>query len=72
MQWNFFFAQNQSCWILPLAKLDIVDSRLVSNSLIFIDYIPVDIQLLTFLLLSSLCELSIGAKIKKSDNHRHL
>ena len=33
---------------LPLAKLDIVGSRLVSNGLIFSDDIPVDIQLVTF------------------------
>ena len=33
---------------LPLAKLDIVGSSLVSNGLIFSDNIPVDIQLATF------------------------
>ena len=33
---------------LPLAKLDIVSSRPVSNGLIFSDDIPVDIQLVTF------------------------
>ena len=33
---------------LPLAKLDIVGSRSVSNGLIFSDYIPVDIRLVTF------------------------
>ena len=49
---------------LPLAKLDMVDSRLVSNGLIFSDDIPVDIQLVTFLLLSNIRELSIGAKTK--------
>ena len=42
---------------LPLAKLGIVSSKLVSNGLIFSDDIPVNIQLVTFLLL--------GAKTKK-------
>ena len=51
--------------ILSLAKLDLVDSRLVSNGLIFSDNIPVDIQLVTFLLLPNISELSIGPKTKK-------
>ena len=46
---------------LPLAKLDMIGSRLVSNGLIFSD----DIQLVTFLLLSEISELSIRAKTKK-------
>ena len=50
---------------LPLAKLDIVSSRLVSNGLIFSVNIPVDIQLVTFLLLSNIRELSIGGKTTK-------
>ena len=50
---------------LPLTKLDIVGSRLVSNCLILSDDIPVYIQLVTFSLLSNISELSIGAKIKK-------
>ena len=33
---------------LPLAELDMVDSRLVSNGLIFSSDTPVDIQLVTF------------------------
>ena len=33
---------------LPLAKLDIVASRLISNGLMFSDDIPVNIQLVTF------------------------
>ena len=33
---------------LPLAKLDMVGSRLVSNGLNFSDNIPFDIQLVTF------------------------
>ena len=36
---------------LPLVKLGMPGSRLVSNGLIFSDDIPVDIQLVTFLLL---------------------
>ena len=52
---------------LPLPKLDIVGSRLVSNGLIFSDDIPVDIQLIMFLLLSNIGKLSIrvGAKTRK-------
>ena len=50
---------------LPLGKLDMIRSRLVPNGLIFSDDIPVDIQLVTFLLLYNISELSIGAKTKK-------
>ena len=39
-------------FILPLAKLDIVGLRPVSKRLIFPVNIPVNIQLVTFLLLS--------------------
>ena len=49
---------------LSLAKLDIVSSRLVSNGLIFSDDILVDIQLVTFLLLSNISELNIKTKTK--------
>ena len=45
---------------LPLTKLDITGSRLVSNILIF----PDDI-LVTFLWLSGIIGLSIGAKTRK-------
>ena len=51
--------------ILPLAKLDMVGSRLVSNGLIFSDDAPVNIQLVTFFLLSNIKELTIGAKTRK-------
>ena len=51
--------------IIPLAKLDTVGSRLVSNVLISPDDIPVDIQWVTFLLLSNSRELGIGTKTKK-------
>ena len=44
--------------------LDIVGSRLVSNGLTFSDGIAVDIQLVTFLLLSNIRELSIGVKTR--------
>ena len=49
---------------LPLPKLDMVGSRLVSNRLIFPDYIQVDIQLATFLLLSDIRQLSIEEKAR--------
>ena len=51
-------------WKYWLGKLDMVGSRLVSDVLIFSSDILVDIQLLTFLLLSKVSELSIGAKTK--------
>ena len=64
-----FFALEQSLRNLKitllLAKLDMIVSRLVSNGLIFSDDISVDIQLVTFLLLSNISELSIVAKTKK-------
>ena len=44
---------------LPLAGLDMVSSRLVSNGLIFSDEILVDIQSITFLLLCNISETSI-------------
>ena len=50
---------------LPLAKLDIVGSRLVSNGLVFSDDIPVIIQLVTFLLLCNIRELKIETKTRK-------
>ena len=50
---------------LPLAKLDRVGSRLVSNGLIFSDDTAVDFQLVTFSFLSNIRELSIGAKTAK-------
>ena len=49
---------------LPLAKLYVTGSRLVSNGLIFLDDIQVDIQLVTFLLLSNISELRVRAKNK--------
>ena len=48
-----------------LAKLDMVASRLVTNGLIFLDGIPVNIQLVTFSLLSVISELEIGKKTQK-------
>ena len=50
---------------LPMDKLDMVGSRLVSNGLIFSDDILVKIQLVTFLLLSNIRELSIWSKTRK-------
>ena len=51
--------------ILPLTQLEVVGSRSISNGLVFSDDNPVDIQLVIFLLLSSITELSIGEKTKK-------
>ena len=50
---------------VTLAKLDMVASRLVTNGLIFVDGIPVNIQLGTFSLLSIISELEIGIKTQK-------
>ena len=50
---------------LPLTKSDMIGSRLVSNGLIFSDDIPIDIQVVTFLLLSNISDLSVGEKTKK-------
>ena len=50
---------------LPLAKLDIVSLRQISNVSIFLDDIEVNIQLVTFLLLSDIKEITLGAKIRK-------
>ena len=50
---------------LPLDKLDIVHSGLVSNDLIFSDVVPVDIQLVTFLLLFNISDLKIGERAKR-------
>ena len=58
---------------LPLAKLVMVGARLTSNALIYLGNIPSDIQLMTFLLLSNISELSITVKTKnKIHNHRWL
>ena len=65
---NFFCTKTEllnSKITLPLAKLDMIGSKLASNDLIFSGDIPVDIQFGTFSLLSSVSELSIGAKTKK-------
>ena len=50
---------------LLLAKLDIVSLRQISNGSIFLDDIEVNIQLVTFLLLSDIKEITLGAKIRK-------
>ena len=50
---------------LPLAKLDIVSLKQISNGSIFLDDIEVNIQLVTFLLLSDIKEITLGAKIRK-------
>ena len=45
---------------LALAKLDMVGSRLISSGLKFLHNILVNTQLVNFLLLSNISELSIG------------
>ena len=50
-----------------------VGERLLSNGLTFLGDTSPDIQLVTFLLLSDVSELSIGAKIKMLiQSHHHL
>ena len=50
---------------LQLAKVDMVGFRLVSDGSIFSGDIPVNTQLVTFLLPSNISELSVGTKTKK-------
>ena len=50
---------------LTLAKLDMVSAKLGSNGLILMGNTPVNIQLVTFLLSSSVIELNTGAKTKR-------
>ena len=50
---------------LTLAKLDMVGTQFGSNGLILLGNTPVNIQLITFLLLSSVIELSTGTKTKR-------
>ena len=52
-------------FIMPFAKLNIVGSRPVLNGSFFSDDIPVDIQLLNFLLLSNIRKLIIGVETRK-------
>ena len=56
---------------LPLAKLVMVGARLTSNGLIYLGNILSDVQLMTFLLLSNISELSIRVKTKKKNHHHH-
>ena len=50
---------------LPWTKLDTVGSKILSNGFIFSDDIPVNIHLVTYLLISTVTELKIGEKTKK-------
>ena len=50
---------------LPLAIFEMIGSRFLSNYLIFLDNISADIHLVTFLWLSNISEVSIGAKTRK-------
>ena len=54
---------------LLLATLGMVGARLRLSSLFFSRHIPVDIQLVNFLLLSNVSELKTGEK--KIDKHYH-
>ena len=63
MKNNFFLLSIKIT--LPLTELGMVGSRLISNSLFFSGNIWVDIQLVNFLLLFNVSELSIEAKAKK-------
>ena len=68
MEKNFFCARTELLnfrLTLRLAKLDMIGAKLVSKGLILSRDAPIDIQLVTFLLLSNVKELSIGAKTKK-------
>ena len=49
-----------------------IGARLVSNGLIILGDIQVDLDSVTFLLFPNVSELSIGAKLKKIDNHHYL
>ena len=51
---------------LPLTKVDMVGAGLVSIGLIFSGDTPVDIQLVTLLLLSNVSQLSIETKTKST------
>ena len=57
---------------LPLAKLDMIGSRLVSNGLILSDNVPVDIYLVTFFSLLNIRELRIGTETRNFDHHHCL
>ena len=57
---------------LPLAKLDMIGSRLVSNGLIFSDNVPVDIYLVTFFSLLNIRELRIGTETRNFDHYHCL
>ena len=50
---------------LTLAKLDMVSAKLGSNGLILMGNTPVNIQLVTFLLSSSVIELNTGTETKR-------
>ena len=51
--------------ILSLAKIDIIGTRVGSSGLMFCDDISVNIQLVSFLLVSHMSQLSTGAITKK-------
>ena len=76
---KLLFTEEERFWIktellnfkitLPLAKLDMVGSRLVSY---FFRWYSSQYPVSDFLLWSNVNELSIGAKTKNSDHHHQL
>ena len=57
---------------LPLAKWNMISSRLVPNGLFFSDDTPVDIQLETFFCYFILGNWALGEKLENSNNHHFL
>lgn len=63
MNKNFTALKERFKVTLPLTKLEMIGSRLVTNDLIISDDILLDMQFVTFLLLSSIRALGIREKI---------
>ena len=57
---------------LPLAKLDMVGSRLVSNGLFFLGDTLIGIRLVTFYYYPVLVNEALVQKLKSSDNYNRL
>ena len=57
---------------LPLAKWNMIGSKLVPNGLIFSDDTPVDIQLVNFFCYLILGNWALGQKLENSNNHHFL
>ena len=72
MNKNFTVLKKRFKVTLPLTKLKMIGSRLVTNGLIISDDILLDMQFVTFLLLSSIRALGIREKIKKKTPLKYL